>query len=461
MKEDSSAESRDPESKDGIVPAGSEVSNSEGLTEIPENSHDAHEVGEDEAKSKKPGKESTGSSEANSSRAKLKELIQKSGEPPAASPQQETLGNSQPPAISNDAGDVHEPSGQLVEPDFDPLEERRKKALPVDKTKLDTEALRDMASKTVAEREEKIKEELDSRPVEPPKPVKVIDKFKTSGTCGMKWESMQGADRVRFCEKCQLRVYNFDGMDRAEAEEILLKHENKANATLYKRRDGTFLTSGCPVAARRTVTNLSVAGSLLAFLAGSVFLLSDNEPPKTAAPPEGKSAAIKIETAGKGGKAHSKVSVASTSTFFLDGCVPARRISGQDSAPNCVLPEGPDSQPSTGSSTMSPSPSDVSKVEPAIPQTLPSEGNASNNGPGSESASSSSPAMTTIQPNTGSASPSSPASSPASSPPPTQPAATPAQPAPPAQQQIPTSESASNSATELLPKENPYVKNYR
>ena len=68
-------------------------------------------------------------------------------------------------------------------------------------------------------------------------------------------EPVQG-ERVRFCEGCQKRVYNLSAMGQAEAEGLLRRHEGHLCVRYYRRRDGTILTSDCPVglqAARRLV----------------------------------------------------------------------------------------------------------------------------------------------------------------------------------------------------------------
>src|SRR5258707_1358050 len=61
---------------------------------------------------------------------------------------------------------------------------------------------------------------------------------------------MKGDDKVRFCDSCQLNVYNFSAMSRAEAEQLILEKEGTLCATFYQRRDGTILTRDCPIALR-------------------------------------------------------------------------------------------------------------------------------------------------------------------------------------------------------------------
>lgn len=64
---------------------------------------------------------------------------------------------------------------------------------------------------------------------------------------------MSGDERMRHCAACNLDVYNFAGMTRAEIGALLATAEGRVCARLYRRADGTVLTSDCPpgVQARR------------------------------------------------------------------------------------------------------------------------------------------------------------------------------------------------------------------
>jgi hypothetical protein len=57
---------------------------------------------------------------------------------------------------------------------------------------------------------------------------------------------MAGDERVRYCTVCELNVYNFAAMTRDEIDELLLRKEGRVCARLYRRADGTLLTSDCP-----------------------------------------------------------------------------------------------------------------------------------------------------------------------------------------------------------------------
>src|SRR5262249_1274225 len=67
------------------------------------------------------------------------------------------------------------------------------------------------------------------------------------------WDKMIGDERTRFCQECKQNVYNVSGMTGAEAEAFLAQAvENRADICVrfFRRKDGTVLTSDCPVGRR-------------------------------------------------------------------------------------------------------------------------------------------------------------------------------------------------------------------
>jgi hypothetical protein len=57
---------------------------------------------------------------------------------------------------------------------------------------------------------------------------------------------MAGDERVRHCTLCSLNVYNFQEMTRDEIRALLVEKEGRVCARIYRRADGTMLTSDCP-----------------------------------------------------------------------------------------------------------------------------------------------------------------------------------------------------------------------
>lgn len=61
---------------------------------------------------------------------------------------------------------------------------------------------------------------------------------------------MSGNDRVRFCDHCQLNVYNISELTQLETESLIASTEGRLCARLFHREDGTIITSDCPVGLR-------------------------------------------------------------------------------------------------------------------------------------------------------------------------------------------------------------------
>src|SRR5687768_11620408 len=99
-----------------------------------------------------------------------------------------------------------------------------------------------------------------------------IDNLRVAKPCPKTWESMAGNGAVRHCDLCEHSVYNTAGMTRREVEELVATREGRLCVRLYKRADGTLLTSDCPVGGRnyaRRVGRLASAAAALVFgLAG-------------------------------------------------------------------------------------------------------------------------------------------------------------------------------------------------
>jgi hypothetical protein len=79
----------------------------------------------------------------------------------------------------------------------------------------------------------------------------LLDRITIASPCSASWDDMVGDDRVRFCGKCEKNVYNLSSMESAEAEALLREHEGNVCVRLYRRQDGTVLTSDCPVGVRK------------------------------------------------------------------------------------------------------------------------------------------------------------------------------------------------------------------
>lgn len=93
-----------------------------------------------------------------------------------------------------------------------------------------------------------------------PRALPLLENVAIAAPCSADWEQMVGDDRVRFCRSCEKNVYNLSAMPRDEAEALLAARDEKMCVRLYKRADGTVLTSDCPVGVRRRQRRRAVAG---------------------------------------------------------------------------------------------------------------------------------------------------------------------------------------------------------
>jgi len=103
----------------------------------------------------------------------------------------------------------------------------------------------------------------------------LLERMRLASPCPMSWEKMSGDKEARFCDQCQLHVYNISEMTRERVEELLAVKEGRICARLFRRADGTVLTKDCPVglrAIRRRMGRVAVAAlTTLLSLAASVL----------------------------------------------------------------------------------------------------------------------------------------------------------------------------------------------
>ena len=90
---------------------------------------------------------------------------------------------------------------------------------------------------------------------------------------------MSGDDRQRFCEKCQLHVYNVEGLKNKELVNLITETEGKRLCLRLRRRsDGTVITKDCPVgliASRKRIAITAGMGLGVYLLAMSAWASQD------------------------------------------------------------------------------------------------------------------------------------------------------------------------------------------
>jgi hypothetical protein len=57
---------------------------------------------------------------------------------------------------------------------------------------------------------------------------------------------MAGDEQVRFCTRCQQKVFNLSAMTAEQATTLLAQREGALCVRFYRRQDGTFMTADCP-----------------------------------------------------------------------------------------------------------------------------------------------------------------------------------------------------------------------
>ncbi len=89
-----------------------------------------------------------------------------------------------------------------------------------------------------------------------------LEALRIASPCKASWNDMVGDERVRFCGLCSKNVYNFSAMTRAEASALVRDRTGELCIRMYKREDGTVMTSDCPVGAKKKlVRRLLVLGA--------------------------------------------------------------------------------------------------------------------------------------------------------------------------------------------------------
>lgn len=80
-----------------------------------------------------------------------------------------------------------------------------------------------------------------------------LNRLQIASPCPASWAEMSGDDRARFCASCEKHVYDFSRMTAAEGVALIREKEGKVCGRLWRRADGTVITTDCPVGALRMV----------------------------------------------------------------------------------------------------------------------------------------------------------------------------------------------------------------
>lgn len=78
-------------------------------------------------------------------------------------------------------------------------------------------------------------------PTDVPAPIAV----RVSTPCPMRWRGMSGDARVRFCGRCERKVYNLSAMSSGEIRALMDAHRANMCVRFFRRPDGTLVTADC------------------------------------------------------------------------------------------------------------------------------------------------------------------------------------------------------------------------
>lgn len=105
----------------------------------------------------------------------------------------------------------------------------------------------------------------------------LLENVEIASPCDVSWADMEGDTDVRFCKHCKKDVFNISMMSREEAEAVVGSAAKKDLCVrLFRRADGTVLTSDCAVGARRhrfwrRTRGIATAGLLFAALGVAAY----------------------------------------------------------------------------------------------------------------------------------------------------------------------------------------------
>jgi hypothetical protein len=106
-----------------------------------------------------------------------------------------------------------------------------------------------------------------------------VNRLRIASPCPANWDQMSGDDRIRFCNLCNLHVYNISQITRRETETLFADTEGRICARLFRRIDGTIITKDCPVGLRAVRRRLArVAGAAFAAIVSLVATVMGQKP---------------------------------------------------------------------------------------------------------------------------------------------------------------------------------------
>src|SRR5580765_4143329 len=111
-----------------------------------------------------------------------------------------------------------------------------------------------------------------------------LSKLRIASPCSVAWNNMTGDERMRFCDLCQLNVYNVAGMTEKEVRDLITLTEGRVCMRLMRRADGSVMTQDCPVglaAYRKRVARYAGAAMATVLSVSSISFGQRSDPRKS------------------------------------------------------------------------------------------------------------------------------------------------------------------------------------
>ncbi len=94
----------------------------------------------------------------------------------------------------------------------------------------------------------------------------MLDRIQIASPCPMRWDQMDGDARQRYCSQCHKSVYDLSQISRPEALALLERGMAAGElpcVQLFRRADGTVITSDCSVGLRSWGQRLGLRAAAL------------------------------------------------------------------------------------------------------------------------------------------------------------------------------------------------------
>ena len=147
-----------------------------------------------------------------------------------------------------------------------------KRTMPLSaRTILDFNECRRVVNTAQTSQEAKLKENTAVQPLL--NPLIPFAEYFIAAACDSEWKDMEGTEQFRTCQKCKLMVFDVKRMSLDDAKSLIFTREGKDAEAFYKRTDGTFLTSNCPIGVRNKKIKVQVyIGAFLVVVAVAIIL---------------------------------------------------------------------------------------------------------------------------------------------------------------------------------------------